>query len=68
MQECTFRTAVFILFFAHFWSAQAQFSEKWGDQKDGTYRNPILPADFSDLDAIRVGKEFGPVLFAIIKK
>ena len=30
----------------------------WGDQDDGTYRNPILPADFSDPDAIRVGDDF----------
>lgn len=30
----------------------------WGDQGDGTYRNPILPADYSDPDAIRVGKDF----------
>ena len=28
---------------------------RWGDQGDGTYRNPVLPADFSDLDCIRVG-------------
>lgn len=30
----------------------------WGDLGDGTYANPVLPADFSDLDAIRVGKDF----------
>ncbi len=30
----------------------------WGDQGNGTYRNPILPADFSDPDAIRVGGDF----------
>jgi beta-xylosidase len=30
----------------------------WGDQGDGTYRNPILPADYSDPDAIRVGDRF----------
>jgi beta-xylosidase len=30
----------------------------WGDQGNGTYRNPILPADYSDPDAIRVGKDF----------
>src|SRR5207302_1148303 len=24
----------------------------WGDQRDGTYRNPVLPADYSDLDCI----------------
>lgn len=30
----------------------------WGDQGDGTYRNPILPADYSDPDVIRVGADF----------
>ncbi len=30
----------------------------WGDQGDGTFRNPILPADYSDPDVIRVGKDF----------
>ncbi len=30
----------------------------WGDQKDGTYRNPVLPGDYSDIDAIRVGDDF----------
>ena len=35
-----------------------QQTEKWGDQGNGTYINPVLPGDFSDLDAIRVGKDF----------
>lgn len=30
----------------------------WGDQGDGTYRNPVLPGDYSDLDAIRVGSDY----------
>jgi beta-xylosidase len=30
----------------------------WGDQGDGTYRNPVLPADYSDVDAIRVGDDY----------
>lgn len=30
----------------------------WGDQGDGTYKNPILPADYSDLDCIRVGDDY----------
>lgn len=30
----------------------------WGDQGDGTYRNPILNADYSDPDVIRVGADF----------
>jgi beta-xylosidase len=31
---------------------------RWGDQRDGTFVNPILPADFSDIDAIRVGDDY----------
>ncbi len=30
----------------------------WGDQGNGTYINPILNADFSDPDAIRVGDKY----------
>lgn len=30
----------------------------WGDQQDGTYRNPVLPADYSDIDCIRVGNDY----------
>ena len=31
---------------------------KWGDQKNGTYINPILPADYSDIDCIRVSADY----------
>lgn len=30
----------------------------FGDQGDGTYKNPILPADYSDPDVIRVGDHY----------
>ena len=30
----------------------------WGDQGNGTYINPILPADYSDPDAILVGSDY----------
>jgi hypothetical protein len=30
----------------------------WGDQGNGTYVNPVLPADYSDLDCIRVGDDY----------
>ena len=30
----------------------------WGDQNDGTFANPVLNADFSDPDIIRVGEKF----------
>lgn len=36
----------------------AALAGAWGDQGDGTYVNPILPGDFSDLDVIRVGEDF----------
>jgi len=31
---------------------------RWGDLGSGRYRNPVLPADYSDLDAIRVGDDY----------
>jgi beta-xylosidase len=35
------------------------FSKVWvADQGDGTYKNPILYADYSDPDAIRVGDDY----------
>jgi len=30
----------------------------WGDQGDGTFRNPILAGDYSDPDPIRVGTDY----------
>ena len=33
-------------------------AQSWGDQGDGTYRNPVLNADFSDPDVIRVGANY----------
>ena len=30
----------------------------WGDQGDGTYKNPVLPGDYSDIDVIRVGSDY----------
>ena len=32
--------------------------QSWGEQTDGTYRNPVIPADYSDLDCIRVGRDY----------
>ena len=38
---------------------QAQTSEVWvADQGDGSYRNPILYADYSDPDVVRVGGDY----------
>jgi hypothetical protein len=30
----------------------------WGDQGNGTFINPVLNADYSDPDVIRVGDDF----------
>ena len=30
----------------------------WGDQGNGTFKNPVLPGDFSDPDVIRVGGDY----------
>src|SRR3972149_827769 len=39
--------------------APASDAEPWvADQGDGTYRNPVLFADYSDPDAVRVGDDF----------
>ncbi len=31
---------------------------KWGDMGNGLYRNPVLNADYSDPDVVRVGRDF----------
>ena len=37
----------------------AQPSKVWvADNGDGTYKNPLINADYSDPDAIRVGSDF----------
>lgn len=42
------------------WQAEAQYvSKAWvSDQKDGTYINPVLHADYSDPDVCAVGEDF----------
>lgn len=41
-------------------SAQVRWGEwnRWGEQSDGTYLNPVIPSDYSDLDCIRVGDDY----------
>ena len=36
----------------------AQETFTWGDQGNGTYINPVLNADYSDPDVIRVGEKY----------
>ena len=39
--------------------SMSAFSQPWqADQGNGTYRNPIIHADYSDPDVIRVGQDF----------
>lgn len=38
--------------------AGAQQTGSWGDQGDGTYKNPILESNYPDNDVIRVGDTF----------
>jgi len=48
-----------IPFFAFGQSSAPLPSKVWvADNGDGTYKNPILHADYSDPDAIRVGDDF----------
>jgi beta-xylosidase len=40
-------------------AAQQTISRVWvADNGDGTYKNPIINADYSDPDAIRVGDDY----------
>ncbi|HSP82744.1 MAG TPA: glycoside hydrolase 43 family protein [Gillisia sp.] len=40
-------------------NSEATVSEVWvADQGDGTYKNPILHADYSDPDVVKVGSDF----------
>ncbi|TMI65055.1 MAG: glycosyl hydrolase 43 family protein [Bacteroidetes bacterium] len=50
--------AILFLFFLEFTSAQT-ISKVWvADNGDGTYKNPVINADYSDPDAIRVGDNY----------
>lgn len=56
------RTTLILLLTILSWqsiAAQTSISKVWvADNGDGTYRNPILHADYSDPDVVRVGKDF----------
>jgi len=50
---------IIFVFCSLYLSAQTNLSKVWvADNGDGTYKNPILHADYSDPDAIRVGEDF----------
>ena len=51
-------TALLLLAAAALQPAMAQDKLAWGDQGNGTYINPVLNADYSDPDVIRVGDKY----------
>ena len=52
-------TVLATLFFFGSHSVYAQHNPKsWGDLGNGRYRNMILPADYSDPDVLRMGKDY----------
>lgn len=53
-----FFSLLFSTLFAFFPSTVDSHNADWGDLGDGTYANPILPADYSDPDVIRVGNKY----------
>src|SRR4051812_8014446 len=57
---CKARAAAWFLSFAGlFTSLHAQPSKVWvADNGDGTYKNPIINADYSDPDVVRVGADY----------
>src|SRR5919107_779537 len=58
MKRKIFIAVIALLIFAFDSSAQTK-SKVWvADNGDGTYKNPILHADYSDPDAVRVGEDF----------
>ncbi len=60
MRKIFFSFLALLLFTQTFVNAQSDFVSKvWrADNGDGTYKNPILHADYSDPDAVRVGDDF----------
>lgn len=58
MPKTYLRYALFFIAFLIVWDIDAQSSVWISDQGNGTYKNPILHADYSDPDAIRVGDDY----------
>ncbi len=54
----SFAVLLLLLLPAGIAGAAAQEAPAWGDQGNGTYRNPVLNTDYSDPDVIRVGDKF----------
>ncbi len=52
------RTVALCSLFLFLTTLHAQQVRNWGDQGNGTYLNPVLNADYSDPDVIRVGNTY----------
>lgn len=52
------RKALTLVLSAALSAAAASQPAQWGDRGDGTYSNPVLNADYSDPDVIRVGDKY----------
>lgn len=57
MKTINLRVILFTLVLA-FTSSMAGAGRGWGDDGNGYYINPVLPADYSDPDVIRVGDTY----------
>ena len=52
---------IFLIFHFSFFISGSAFAQRpldWGDQLNGTYKNPVLNADYSDPDVIRVDDRY----------
>lgn len=53
------RSSLMLVLLFAVYGASAQVSKVWvADNGDGTYKNPIINADYSDPDAIRIGDDY----------
>ncbi len=58
MYISTKRTLIWVCLLFVFIQCRQPVTGSWGDQGDGTYRNPILNADYPDVDVQRFGDTF----------
>ena len=56
-RNCRFVTVLFAVVLVCSAHARSQ-TGSWGDQGDGTYKNPILNADYPDVDIEQVGDTY----------
>ena len=54
----TFAPRGILMLLALAWTYSLRAQLLWGDQGNGTFINPVLNADYSDPDVIRVGDKY----------